>query len=418
MSTIRKLRDEEFKQWVEISGNAYPAFRVTNPDDKQKMEERLIYLQNNEPTMNFYGVFREEELVGGMRIHDYVLNMFNIMVRSTGLGSVAVQLLHKKEKVAKDIVEYFLRYSIANKSPIAMLYPFRPDFYKKMGFGFGTKMNHYKIKPENLPKGYTKKSLKFFDAADKAQVIECCNRVMKKTHGMIEMTEYDLDGFMKRPENNMICSKADGRIKGYMIYSFERAGSVNMLTNDIVVKQLVHEDIETLMEFYTFLNSQLDQIDRIVFNTQDEDFHHMLLDPRDRSDNMFTPVYHQTNLQGIGIMYRVVDVKELFRALNTHNFNNQQCTIRINVHDSFLPENEGGTVVSFKNGIPYVLDEDDDYEVEISMDIADFSSMIIGAVSFKSLIGYGLAEISNTNYIDIVSKIFRVDEKPVCLTLF
>ncbi len=418
MSVIRKLKDVDFKAWVDISTNAYPGFKVNTPEEKQKMEERLIKLQNEEPTLDFYGVFRDENLVGGMRIHDYDLNLFNQSIKATGIGSVAVDLLHKKEKIAKEITDFYLKHTLAVGAPMAMLYPFRPDFYKSMGFGYGTKMSQYRVRPCDIPKGYIKKNLRFYDNNDRDLIIMCYNRYKEKTHGVIRMTEYDFNGFMSRMENKLVYCMVDGKVTGYIIFSFERANDKNLLTNDIVVKQLVYEDTDALMELFTFLNSQQDQVNRVVFNTQDESFHHLLRDPRDHSDNMFAPVYHQSNLQGIGIMYRVLDVKGIFRALTLHNFNNQQCSVKINIHDSFLPENSGGTVVHFKNGRPFVFEEDDSYEVEITMDISDFSSLIIGAIEFKALHKYGLAQISDNHYIDIINRLFRAEEKPICLTSF
>ncbi|MCP4519523.1 MAG: GNAT family N-acetyltransferase, partial [Delftia sp.] len=54
----------------------------------------------------------------------------------------------------------------------------------------------------------------------------------------------------------------------------------------------------------------------------------------------------------------------------------------------------------------------------VRMDVADFSSLLVGAVNFRSLHRYGLAEISNLEYVGVLDKIFAVQDKPVCMTAF
>ena len=52
------------------------------------------------------------------------------------------------------------------------------------------------------------------------------------------------------------------------------------------------------------------------------------------------------------------------------------------------------------------------------MRIAEFSSMLMGLVRFEDLWTYGLADISDSGYVEVVDALFRTDRKPVCLTQF
>jgi predicted acetyltransferase len=91
--------------------------------------------------------------------------------------------------------------------------------------------------------------------------------------------------------------------------------------------------------------------------------------------------------------------------------------MRLNIHDSFIKENDGSIIVYIDNGHARV-EENGEYDVSVDMDISDFSSLVIGAVSFKSLLRYGAANISDEKYADIVDRIFRMSGKPVCYTSF
>lgn len=128
-------------------------------------------------------------------------------------------------------------------------------------------------------------------------------------------------------------------------------------------------------------------------------------------------LYHQSNVQGVGLMYRVVDVPRLFEALTEHDFNGQSCRVKFSIRDTFLPENAGSWVVGFENGRTH-LTAQDDYDVEVKLDIAEFSSLVMGTVRFQQLITYNLAAISDADYIHDVDRLFQVNQKPICMTSF
>jgi hypothetical protein len=52
------------------------------------------------------------------------------------------------------------------------------------------------------------------------------------------------------------------------------------------------------------------------------------------------------------------------------------------------------------------------------MDVAEFFSLLVGVVNFRSLHKYGLAEISDPGYVGTIDKVFAVEDKPICTTAF
>ena len=129
-----------------------------------------------------------------------------------------------KEHVAKEMMTYFLRHYRERGVPIAILYPFRPDFYKKMGFGYGTKMNQYRVKPAALPKGPSRAHVRYLDKSDgdRQAVMDCYNRFLDGTHGLIAKSAYELKRLMENPNHRILGYEKDGRIAGYLIFSFDK----------------------------------------------------------------------------------------------------------------------------------------------------------------------------------------------------
>ncbi len=414
MSEIIPVPEKDVDKFITIIANAYPEIDLSSGEKRQKFKERLIRIRNKNIGIH-YGLYREGILMGGMVFYDFIMNFYSRKILVGGVGLVAVDLLHKKEKVCKDMITYFLSHYKKKGACLTALYPFRPDFYRKMGFGFGTKMHQYRLSPSKLPKG-TKEHVQFLDKNDKAALWECYSRYTEKTHGMMEKKEYNVERLFEVPEFKIVGYKRGEKILGYTIFTFKQVHKENPILIDIEIKEFIYENREVLSELLTFFHDQDDQIRFIIFNTQDDYFHHVFSDPRDGSDHIIPSVYHECHVSGVGIMYRVIDTEGLFKIWKDHTFGNETVKLCLDVRDSFFRENEKKVVVHFQDGIPFLGRKE--YEVTVSLDVSDFSSLAMGCIPFRKLYEYGLAEISDVAYVDTVDKVFLTEEKPVCTTEF
>ncbi len=412
MNEIRILSADEFGAFARITVDAYPGM-ITAAEEK--VREHMLKVHQDEPTVAFYGLFREGRLLGGMRFHDFRMNFLGSRVAAGGVGAIAVDLLHKKEHVAKEMMTYFIQHYRERGAPITLLYPFRPDFYKKMGFGYGTKLNQYRVKPAALPKGSSRAHVRYLDKNDREAVRDCHNRFLAQTHGLIEKSAYELKGLMESSKYRILGYERDGQIRGYLAFRFSKGDCT--LLSDIHVRELVYEDWDALSELLTFLHVQADQIRHVIFDTHDEYFHHLLLDPRNGSPELIWEVYHPSNVQAVGIMYRVINTPKIFDSLKERDFGGQTCRVKLTIEDSFLLENAGSTLLCFEDGRLRLADSGA-HDVEVRMDVAEFSSLLVGVVNFTSLYRYGLADVSDPGYVDVIDRVFAVRDKPVCTTPF
>jgi predicted acetyltransferase len=161
----------------------------------------------------------------------------------------------------------------------------------------------------------------------------------------------------------------------------------------------------------------LDQINQIVLSSHDDTFHHLLFDPRNGTGNMVNPISHESNVQGAGLMFRVINVAGIFEAMADRDFNGRSCRVRINLTDSFFPQQAGSTVVHFENGRAAVV-KGGDYEVEMSLDVSEFSSLLMGVISLRKLFDYNLVALSDPACLDLLHQLFIGETKPICITRF
>lgn len=126
---IRKITGSDYEKFSKLANSA---FEGLNAD---KWLENHIEETTKE---NLYGVFKEDNLLAGMRTFDFEMNYSSTPIRVGGIGMLAVDMLHKKEKNAYHLLQYFLNLNSEAKVNLVMLNPFKVSFYKKMGFGIGT----------------------------------------------------------------------------------------------------------------------------------------------------------------------------------------------------------------------------------------------------------------------------------------
>lgn len=413
MDEIKPLVKNDIEPFIDIARRAFPGMGITSEEARGRFKKRLLASYDYDDYA-LYGLYRDKTLLGGMLLHDFEMNVFGHILPVGGVGLVVVSLLHKREHVAKDLITYFIDHYRSREYPLLALYPFRPDFYKRMGFGYGTKKNKYRIDPSAFPRYGKKSNIRYLNADDAPEVLACFNRYANKTHGMILGKSRMIERYLLDPARIFIGYEKDSEIKGYISFKFDKLEDYPV--QELVIEEFIYETREAMVELLAFLNTQHDQISRIVLSNHDDMIHFLIDDPRSDSNQLIHPVFHESNTQGIGIMYRVVDVKNLFSSLPDHNFGGESCSIRFDITDTFYPDNAGEFVVQFNDG--RVRTDQHTFDVNMEMDISDFSSMVMGVVTFKKLYEYNRTQISDTAYLEKITRLFRSDEPPICLTFF
>lgn len=421
---IRRLSLDEIPDFVDIALNAYPGRVVPGPEFKERQIGRLAHIQESIPNVDYYGLFRDGKLIAGMRLHEYELNLCGQLLRAGGVGHIAVDLLHKKEKAAKALMQFFTRYFRDRGVPLLMLYPFRPDFYRKMGFGYGTKTNQYRILPGSFPQTAFKRGLVQLDASNVDAIRECSDRHALVTHGMMLKTPYELETLLQSPVVKLVGYMEDGVLKGYLAFSLKSASPDNFLLNDLIIHELVHETTEAMAQLGNFLHTQNDQINRVIWTTQDDAVEHWIGDPRNGSDRILPSVFHETHTSGVGLMYKITDIPAFIQTFGeaSAGFSSEPAKLHFRVHDTFtspeplvfsLEYDQKRLIYSAGRASARLAPDD-----VLDMDISDFSSLFLGAVEAEKLYRYGKIRCTNTVSLSVLKSWLAHLPKPICTTAF
>lgn len=416
MTEIALLPEEHYAAFADIIARAYPTSHLNTQEAKERFIGVVGKMQDQDPIATAYGAYRDGRLLGGMILYDFQMQFGQTRLGVGGVGSVAVDLIHKKEKIARDMIQYFIERYARKDVGLLTLYPFRPDFYRQMGFGYGTQKHRYHVLPAALPAGTSRAHLRFLSEDDQDAVMACYNRYMKTRHGLLTRRPVEFERLLDI-KNTAVGYWDGATLRGYLITRFEEPSQSNTFSYDLTVREIVAPDREVLGEFFAYLHTQADQVGRIAFYTQDDGFYHLLSDPRDGTDALLPPVYHQTNVSGIGLMYRVTSVPQVFKALAGHDFGGQSLTLRITLTDSFYPSNAASHVIRFEGGRAS-LQPTANADAEIRLNVAEFSSLLVGAIDFRQLYDYGLVDLSDPAHVAALDALFRTPRKPICYTSF
>lgn len=418
MMKIERIKSyEELHKLIELLTNAYPLAIQSGESEMDKLVKNLEKSLELRTDIHISAVKDDAKTIGCMRYHDFQMQFLGKKVLTGGVGMVAVDLLNKKKGIAKMILTDFLTHYKEEGALFTALYPFRPDFYKQMGFGFGKSLNQYRISPRDFPKGHGKENCVYLTDKDIPSILESYHRYQEETNGLFDKYE---DEFKKEMDkgHRFIGFRQNNKLTGYFSFSFEKTSDRNVMTQDMRVHEILFEDVETLMAFSGFFNSQLDQVERVIINIQDQDFQFLFNDPRNDSQHNMAPHFQECSTQGTGVMYRLIDNKLFFETYKNHNFGNQTLKVTFDIEDDFFKENNGAIKVAFNEGIPTLLNNSDITDVIISMSVANFSSLLTGCVSYKSLLRYGQTELSNSSAVESVNRLFIGIDAALCMTRF
>ena len=417
MSTIRKIPNKDIDQFIDIQADAYPGMGLVTKEEKKRTCEGVLKT-HGDPRITDYGYYDSGKMLGTLRLSDFTMNLFGNLVLAGGGGALGVSLLHKRQHIAKRMMSFYFNHYRRRQSPIAVLWPFRHDFYRSMGAGLGLTIHQYRVKPDDLPRGKHSHHVRWLEKKDIPALNNCYNRWVRRTNGAIESLVLARQiAWEFNQKQRWVGYVKSGRVLGYLLFTFQKS-SDNWLDNNIQITELSYESPDVLLELMTFLHTQFDQISTIDISTPDEDFHFLLRDPRNGSGRLLPPLYHESHASGVGMMYRVLNVERLFELMADRDFQGQTVRLGLNVSDSFLRANHGRRVIRFNNGKARLQKTTSPTQIEMRIDNADFSSLIMGAVKFRSLYDFGLVTISNYKYLDRLDRLFTTASKPICTTQF
>lgn len=390
---IRPLDPSHIDAYTEIAYNAYPSFKDRSPEGLARYKAVVADIMANDSGVAFFGLFEDEKLITVARNFRFRMNCFGRVTDTGGFGFFGVHLMHKRQGAARPMVQFFEDWCTQNGMPVGLLLPFRPDYYKKMGYGFGTKLNQYRVKTGDIPAWDEPADLRYVGPEGLDALLACHKRQVAAHHGMIEKIGDEIRTLRTEPDNLVVASYgAGGAMDGYLVFTFHNAKAGNYTCNHLEVLELCYDSPRVLRVLLGFLNKQQDQAQLTIFSTGDEAFHHLFANPLNDTGGYVPFGNLETNTQNLGVMYKVFHAADAFEAFTWRSYNGASLCAAFIIDEPGKDAGEERVTVRFQNGAATLAEGAPDITVRLSR--ADFSSLFMGCVTLKALAGLGQVAVT------------------------
>lgn len=415
---VKLIGPEYIEEYLTIYLNAYPAFKSIGEEGREAKRQIVIPSMEGDKNIHFYGLFEGETLIAVMKLIDFSMNLFGEMKPATGLMSLAVHPLHKKKGAALDMVRFFEKYTTESGALISLLLPFRMGFYKKMGYGFGTRLEEYRLPTSHLPACSKEDlaALKILEKKDFDDILACHTACARKNHGMLVKFEDEIRDMREDTESRRIGYVKDGVLLGYVSFRFVCESDVNYTLNRMEVSEIVYADSRVFRSLLGFLRMQEDLAQTTVIRTGEEDFYHILEDAADISGNYINFGFLQTNISAVGTMYKIPDLQRFIQATDYRSFPPETLTLTFVCEDELNHREEMVSIAFRKEGesesrwslLPATAKTD----VTLCCGLSDLSSLLLGSCHLAPLVRLGAVTLSNSAYLDRLDRLFHCPQKP------
>lgn len=413
--TIRPARPDEVREVAGLWCDAFPG--------KRTLAERVRMLE----TGGRYGGFEtvlvardgDQRLAGACKLYRMEQHLAGVAMPMMGLAAVAVPAFARRQGIGARLCTEAIRVAADRGDVLSTLYPFRPDYYDRLGWGLVGELHDYRSRTASLPKYDEARNVRPAGERDAGAIAACYGRVVERSNGPVsrdatgwayrltgeELGVRPVDGSTvwdrRADRGRAAIVYDDGDVTGYALLRFISARAVG--DRRIHVRELV---AETETAYRGLIGHIADQSPEWPltrhFAREEERFGDRLTDPRPPRHRPARSLYFPTAQLARGPMLRLLNVPEALRLRRWFDAGGRPgapTVFRIAVHDPERPENDGpwiATVTSAGTRVdahgPHAKDEA--VSAALRTGPATFARMFAGEISASDAGRLGRAEVS------------------------
>lgn len=417
---VRRLTSEDMDQFMTIYLHAYPINKNAGQECREKFTKKNLDVMEHFDDVNIFGLFEDGQLIATAKLIDFSMNLFGEMKPATGLMALGVHPLHKKKGAARDFVRYFEDYTKESGGLVSLLLPFRMDFYRKLGYGCGTKLDEYHIPTLQLPAAKSTEGLRMLSGGvDVEKVLGCYDSFAEKNHGALRKFSEEIRDMTEDDEAYRIGYFEGEELKGYATYRMVPASEVNYTLNRMDVSELIYHSPKALRQLLGGLRMQADLAQTVVIRSGEMDFYHLLDSPQDVSGNYMDFGFLQTNVSAVGTMYKIPDLPKFVEETAYRRFPaGGDLKVAFDVYDelagcrakyfaAFFTDMEKGCICR-----RWTITGAGDAHVTVKCRLSDLSSLLMGSADLAALVRLGVVEVSDETYVEELDRLLHVKQRP------
>ncbi len=304
-------------------------------------------------------------LAGALKVYRLEQYLAGVAFPMMGLAAVAVEPSRRRRGLGARLCLEAIRVAVERGDEVSVLYPFRPDYYGRLGWGLVGGLLEYRFRTESLPLYHEAAAARPATDADRDAIAECYARVAARSNGPIardrriwdyRIADQDLGVQPVDPPGipddarRRVMVHDDRGVTGYAFLRFTAPRAPGDRRVDVT--ELVAED-ETAYRGLVGAIGDLDERWPLArhFARPEERFGDRLRDPRPPNHRALRSLYFPTARIARGPMLRVLDAPAALRRRHWFDAGGHAGPFRVRIRDDQRPENEGPwTVVPGEEG--------------------------------------------------------------------
>ena len=306
---MRQAREQDLDRLVAIHAAAFP-------DARNRDTRRRNFTDNSRGGLSDLLVAERHGVVAG---HAFAFRMTTWLegrqIPIGGVASVGVAPEARGRGVARALLRAIDEELRARGAPLALLYPFRHRFYRRLGYGLVSEVRRVRVSPAALPRGPAGVEVLMARGPDHHSAVRrCYQRVASRTNGMVGRTDAVWRTLLTAEGRHVaLVVDSDDEVRGYLVYHYLNAQ--DGLAQEIDVVELVAGDDDARRALYGFLHAQRDQVPcvRIVLDARDP-LIAVLDEPRGPYPQTIRSLIPVVGEVGAGAMLALVDKKAALRT--------------------------------------------------------------------------------------------------------
>lgn len=435
--TIRPARPSDTREVAELWCDAFPGRRT--------IEDRIAMLESG----GRYGgldtvlVMRDARgaLAGASKIYRMESHIAGAPLPMMGLAAVAVAPAHRRRELGARLCTASTEVARRRGDVLSVLYPFRPEYYERLGWGLVGELHEYRFETAALPHYEEVRHVRpATGATDQDAIAACYARVAGRSNGPITRDRrvwayrFAAEELGVRPlptDAASEASRSDSRLRVIVFDESEVTGYALLRSasrrgrgeRTLEIREMVAESERAYRGLLGHVAASSDRWLRARhFARPEERFGDRLSEPRPPGRPTVRSLYFPTARIVRGPMLRVLDVAGALRARPWFEAGGARAgCLRIRVNDAQHPENEGpwlvrldgagGRVVESGTGAAVdgradaVADEPD---AELSTDASTFARIFAGDISASDAARIGRATVRGE--ASLVDRAFATSE--------
>lgn len=433
--TLRPARPIDTREIAELWCDAFPG--------RRSIEDRIAMLESG----GRYGgletvlVMRDAQgsLAGASKIYRMEVHIAGAALPMMGLAAVAVAPSHRRRGLGARLCTEALRVATNRGDVVSVLYPFRPDYYERLGWGLVGELHDYRFETAALPDYEEARHVRpATGESDGDAIAACYARVAARSNGPIvrdrrvwayrlaaeelgvrPLTAQAAAGTPRSGSNLRAVVFDDDGVAGYaLLRSVSRRDRGK---GTVEIRELVAESERAYRGLLGHVAALSDRWPRgRHFARPEERFGDRLSEPRPPGRPTARSLYFPTARIVRGPMLRVLDVAAALRARPWFDAGGGRTgSMRIRVSDAQRPENEGPWLVRLDGAGGGVVEADGDAGVdergetgdlvELSTDASMFGRIFAGDISASDAARIGRADLRGD--ASLIDRAFETRER-------